>query len=303
MFLKARRYSYASFTIEAQVRGDELRGDVDIAALRVLDGELVLLVRREQRVAPHLAHVRLQRVVAREPFRLLDVGRVVVVVDELTRCLEDVVVAFDAFGGPVRCVLVRLSRRVVVGARLVLAFARAALGSSSHVYLQDHLALMCSAASPATPPDALEVFCSAGVADILADPFIFMAVAQCFSGPAARTGRVRVRNRYPPGPGVARAIRWVDRGAHEDRRRLAGWYFRGWLDRTEDSGLHRMGVWTGRVHGSLVIDDEPLLGRTLSFMLEENHDVVVVDGGAEALRRLGEDACSISCCATSTCPV
>jgi CheY-like chemotaxis protein len=60
-------------------------------------------------------------------------------------------------------------------------------------------------------------------------------------------------------------------------------------ERTEDSGLHRMGAWTGRAR-ILVIDDEPLLGRTLSFMLEENHDVVVADGGAEALRRLGEDA-------------
>ncbi len=59
-------------------------------------------------------------------------------------------------------------------------------------------------------------------------------------------------------------------------------------ERTEDSGLHRMPVWTGRAR-ILVIDDEPLLGRTLSFMLEENHDVVVVDGGAEALKRLGED--------------
>jgi CheY-like chemotaxis protein len=40
----------------------------------------------------------------------------------------------------------------------------------------------------------------------------------------------------------------------------------------------------------LVIDDEPLLGRTLGFMLEENHDVVVVPGGAEALKRLEADA-------------
>jgi len=57
----------------------------------------------------------------------------------------------------------------------------------------------------------------------------------------------------------------------------------------EDSGLHRTGAWSGRAR-ILVIDDEPLLGRTLSFMLEENHDVVVVEGGAEALRWLGEDA-------------
>ena len=59
-------------------------------------------------------------------------------------------------------------------------------------------------------------------------------------------------------------------------------------ERSEDSGLHRTGAWTGRAR-ILVIDDEPLLGRTLSFMLEENHDVVVVEGGAAALERLGED--------------
>ena len=58
--------------------------------------------------------------------------------------------------------------------------------------------------------------------------------------------------------------------------------------RTEDSGLHAMPAWSGRAR-ILVIDDEPLLGRTLSFMLEESHDVVVVDGGAEALKHLGED--------------
>jgi CheY-like chemotaxis protein len=39
----------------------------------------------------------------------------------------------------------------------------------------------------------------------------------------------------------------------------------------------------------LVIDDEPLLGRTLSFMLEERHDVVVIGGGREALGRLERD--------------
>jgi CheY-like chemotaxis protein len=60
-------------------------------------------------------------------------------------------------------------------------------------------------------------------------------------------------------------------------------------DRTEDSGLHRTGAWDRRPR-ILVIDDEPLLGRTLSFMLEENHDVVVVDGGEQALRTLNEDA-------------
>jgi CheY-like chemotaxis protein len=40
----------------------------------------------------------------------------------------------------------------------------------------------------------------------------------------------------------------------------------------------------------LVIDDEPLLGRTLSFMLEERHDVVVIGGGREALGRLEHDS-------------
>jgi CheY-like chemotaxis protein len=40
----------------------------------------------------------------------------------------------------------------------------------------------------------------------------------------------------------------------------------------------------------LVIDDEPLLGRTLSFMLEERHDVVVIASGREALGRLEHDA-------------
>src|SRR5215831_3674807 len=60
-------------------------------------------------------------------------------------------------------------------------------------------------------------------------------------------------------------------------------------DRKEDSGLHRAGVWTRRPR-ILVIDDEPLLGRTLSFMLEEHHDVVVVEGGEQALRTLDSDA-------------
>jgi len=64
---------------------------------------------------------------------------------------------------------------------------------------------------------------------------------------------------------------------------------RAGTERAEDSGLHRADLWTKRPR-ILVIDDEPLLGRTLSFMLEENHDVVVVEGGAEALRTLGEDS-------------
>ena len=61
------------------------------------------------------------------------------------------------------------------------------------------------------------------------------------------------------------------------------------VGRTEDSGLHRAGEFTRRPR-ILVIDDEPLLGRTLSFMLEEHHDVVVVEGGAQALRTLDADA-------------
>lgn len=39
----------------------------------------------------------------------------------------------------------------------------------------------------------------------------------------------------------------------------------------------------------LVIDDEPLLGRTLNFMLEERHDVVVISSGREALAWLEND--------------
>jgi CheY-like chemotaxis protein len=58
--------------------------------------------------------------------------------------------------------------------------------------------------------------------------------------------------------------------------------------RTEDSGLHRTGAWSGRAR-ILVVDDEPLLGQTLSFMLEENHDVVVAQGGADALEHLARD--------------
>jgi two-component system, NtrC family, sensor kinase len=58
--------------------------------------------------------------------------------------------------------------------------------------------------------------------------------------------------------------------------------------RSEDSGLHRTGTWPGRAR-ILVVDDEPLLGQTLSFMLEENHDVVVAHGGADALEQLARD--------------
>jgi DNA-binding NtrC family response regulator len=39
----------------------------------------------------------------------------------------------------------------------------------------------------------------------------------------------------------------------------------------------------------LVIDDEPLLGRTLTFMLEERHDVVVISSGRDALEWLEND--------------
>ena len=43
----------------------------------------------------------------------------------------------------------------------------------------------------------------------------------------------------------------------------------------------------GRV---LVIDDEPLLGRTLRLAFQEDHDVVVVTSGREALELLASDA-------------
>jgi CheY-like chemotaxis protein len=42
----------------------------------------------------------------------------------------------------------------------------------------------------------------------------------------------------------------------------------------------------GRV---LVIDDEPLLGRTLRLAFQEDHDVVVVTSGREALELLASD--------------
>jgi CheY-like chemotaxis protein len=50
-----------------------------------------------------------------------------------------------------------------------------------------------------------------------------------------------------------------------------------------------MDAWSGRAR-ILVVDDEPLLGQTLSFMLEENHDVVVAHGGGAALEMLATDA-------------
>jgi two-component system, NtrC family, sensor kinase len=59
--------------------------------------------------------------------------------------------------------------------------------------------------------------------------------------------------------------------------------------RSDGSGLHRAGAWAGRAR-ILVVDDEPLLGQTLSFMLEENHDVVVAHGGADALDQLSRDS-------------
>jgi CheY-like chemotaxis protein len=40
----------------------------------------------------------------------------------------------------------------------------------------------------------------------------------------------------------------------------------------------------------LVVDDEPLLGETLGFILEDRYDVVVVSGGAAALSELARDA-------------
>ena len=46
-------------------------------------------------------------------------------------------------------------------------------------------------------------------------------------------------------------------------------------------------VLRGRV---LVIDDEPLLGRTLRLAFQEDHEVVVVTSGREALELLATDA-------------
>jgi CheY-like chemotaxis protein len=40
----------------------------------------------------------------------------------------------------------------------------------------------------------------------------------------------------------------------------------------------------------LIIDDEPLLGQTLTFAFSGRHDIVLASSGREALRRLGEDA-------------
>jgi CheY-like chemotaxis protein len=59
---------------------------------------------------------------------------------------------------------------------------------------------------------------------------------------------------------------------------------------SEASRVRARGEAPSRRTRILVIDDEPLLGRTLSFMLEERHDVVVIGGGREALGRLERDS-------------
>jgi CheY-like chemotaxis protein len=61
------------------------------------------------------------------------------------------------------------------------------------------------------------------------------------------------------------------------------------LSRGEESRVRNRGEHTRRSR-ILVIDDEPLLGRTLSFMLEERHDVVVLGHGRDALALLEADA-------------
>jgi CheY-like chemotaxis protein len=40
----------------------------------------------------------------------------------------------------------------------------------------------------------------------------------------------------------------------------------------------------------LIIDDEPLLGQTLTFAFSGRHDIVLATSGREAIRRLAEDA-------------
>lgn len=64
---------------------------------------------------------------------------------------------------------------------------------------------------------------------------------------------------------------------------------RAYSRREEESRVRPLGDAVRRAR-ILVIDDEPLLGRTLSFMLEERHDVVVIGSGREALGRLARDA-------------
>jgi CheY-like chemotaxis protein len=121
-------------------------------------------------------------------------------------------------------------------------------------------------------------------ADKLADLAIFVGRVAGAAGP----GKGEVREPVPEvAVGSCYSCRWIEGHMRTSEETRVG--ERAHSDRSEDSGLHRTGHWTGRAR-ILVIDDEPLLGRTLSFMLEEHHDVVVVEGGAEALRRLGEDA-------------
>ncbi len=111
---------------EPEVRGDEPCGSRDVARADVLDGERVLLVGREQRVALDLAQVLLHRVEACERssrggdrgYRLVAFGEAVV--DDFPGGLDDLVVAFA------RAFLVRLFARALF--RNVRLAARGRLG-------------------------------------------------------------------------------------------------------------------------------------------------------------------------------
>jgi len=57
----------------------------------------------------------------------------------------------------------------------------------------------------------------------------------------------------------------------------------------EDDGVTPTFPTTGQRGRIMVIDDELLLGRTLRFAFQEDHDVVVVTSGREAFARLATD--------------